>query len=383
MGVAYVLVLTLLGLALLAGAILPRLLRSEKVPLPMVYLGTGILVAHFWTGAPRIDPIEQGFAIEHLAELAVIVSLTGAGLKLDRELGWRSWGSTWRLLAIAMPLCIVAVAAGGVWLAGLPLAAAVLLGAATAPTDPVLAASVQVGPPGEPGEEHEVRFALTSEAGLNDGLAFPFVNLGILLAVAGATASGLLEWLTIDLLWKIGAGVLAGLLIGRGIARLALRLSPPSAVGDGFLAVFVAALTFRRTEKNHDDHDALHDFTEQVEQILMAALLLALGAAIAQGLLHDLGWKSAALALGFLLVVRPLAGMLALSGTGLPTKDRLAIATLGIRGLGSVYYLAHGLNQCELEPAVARDLWAIVGAIVLASVVLHVLAAPQIMKRID
>ena len=98
----------------------------------------------------------------------------GAGLKIDRRIGWQSWVLTWRLLAIAMPLTILLLAGFSCWLLGLGAAAAILLAASLAPTDPVLASDVQVGPP-KSGEEDKTRFALTSEAGLNDGLAFPFV----------------------------------------------------------------------------------------------------------------------------------------------------------------------------------------------------------------
>jgi len=101
----------------------------------------------------------------------------GAGLKIDRPLGWRSWMTTWRLLAISMPLTIVAIAGLGWSILGLGLASALLLGSALAPTDPVLASDVQVGPP-QSGEDGEVRFSLTSEAGLNDGLSFPLRSSG-------------------------------------------------------------------------------------------------------------------------------------------------------------------------------------------------------------
>lgn len=106
----------------------------------------------------------------------VIIALMGAGLKIDRIFQVPRWQVTWRLLIITMPLCIGAIVVLGAW-AGLPWLTALLLGAALAPTDPVLAADVQVGPP-RTGEEDEVRFGLTPEAGLNDGLAFPFVHLG-------------------------------------------------------------------------------------------------------------------------------------------------------------------------------------------------------------
>ena len=99
-----------------------------------------------------------------------------------------------------MPLSIAAIALLGVW-SGLPWVAALLLGASLAPTDPVLAADVQVGPP-KTGEEDEVRFGLTSEAGLNDGLAFPFVHLAIALALAAQTREPwLVNWLTYNVAW--------------------------------------------------------------------------------------------------------------------------------------------------------------------------------------
>ncbi len=400
----YNLTLLLFGVGLLAGAILPRFLRRTPVSMPMLYLGGGMLLPFLWADIPRIDPIDDGTLIERLSEMAVIISLMGAGLKLDRPLGWRSWASTWRLLAVTMPLCIAAMAVGGIWLAGLPLAAAVLLGAVTAPTDPVLAASVQVGPPGQSGKEPEVRFALTSEAGLNDGLAFPFVHLAIVLSVTGFAMNGMLDWFTVSVVWKIAAGTGVGLLIGWVVAWLVFRLSPPDVVsggfvalaltlvaygsaelahGYGFIAVFVAALTFRRFEKNHTYHHALHDFSEQLEYLFLVILLLALGIAVTQGLFADIGWQQVALALLLLLVIRPLAGMIGLWRSGLPMAQRLSISALGIRGIGTVYYLAYGLSYSVIDETVARELWALAAMIIVLSVVLHGIAAPKVMKHLD
>jgi NhaP-type Na+/H+ or K+/H+ antiporter len=123
---------------------------------------------------PGADPLAHPKVTEHLTEVGVIVALMGAGLKIDRPLSRKGWASTWRLLATAMPLTIAAVALPGRWWTGLVPAAALLLGGALAPTDPVLASDVQVGElTDQEDSEDEVRFALTSEAGLNDGLAFP------------------------------------------------------------------------------------------------------------------------------------------------------------------------------------------------------------------
>jgi NhaP-type Na+/H+ or K+/H+ antiporter len=147
---------------------------------------------------------------------------------------------------------IAAVALLGWWWAGLVPAAALLLGAALAPTDPVLASDVQVGEPtDEEDSEDEVRFALTSEAGLNDGLAFPFVNAAIAMALdAGGGWFG--EWLARDVLYKCAAGILGGLLVGKMLGRLffrakrhSLRLSRHS---EGFLALAATFLAYGLVE---------------------------------------------------------------------------------------------------------------------------------------
>ena len=153
-----------------------------------------------------------------------------------------------------MPLTIALLAVLGHALLGLGAAAAMLLGASLAPTDPVLASDVQVGPPGE-GLEDEVRFTLTSEAGLNDGLAFPFVNLAIALALAGQTGEPwLVKWLTVDVLWKLAAGLVAGWIVGRVLGWLTFRLpnrAKLSRTGDGFVALGITCLAYGLTEMVH------------------------------------------------------------------------------------------------------------------------------------
>lgn len=135
-------------------------------------------------GLPRINPLNYGVPIEKVTEVVVLISLVGCGIKLDSPLNWKTWQPTLRLLVIVMPVGIAAMALMGHYIFGLSMAAAILLGAVLAPTDPVLAASIQVGPPNSERQEDVTRFTLTSEAGLNDGLAFPFVYLAIAIATA-------------------------------------------------------------------------------------------------------------------------------------------------------------------------------------------------------
>jgi NhaP-type Na+/H+ or K+/H+ antiporter len=330
----------------------------------------------------------------------------GAGLKLDRPLHWRGWSITARMLGIAMPLTILALAILGQALLGLGLATALLLAASLAPTDPVLASDVQVGRPNE-GEEDEARFALTSEAGLNDGLAFPFVNLAIGLSLAfekGESWFG--HWILVDVLWKLAAGVAVGFAVGWFLGHLTFRLpnrAKLSRTGDGFvalgitclaygitemahgygfLAVFVAALALRRAERNHDYHQKLHDFAEELERLLMMVLLVLLGGAISSGgLFRALTFEAVAFALIALFVVRPVSGWIGLLGTKRPTEERAVISFFGIRGLGTAYYLAYGLGHGPFDDG--HVVWAAAGLTILVSILLHGATVTPVMRRLE
>ena len=376
----------------------------KRWPLTLAILCVGIGVVVFSTGVLSFNPDPRTWdtLTERLAELVVLISLMGAGLKLDRPLGWRSWGSTWRLLAVAMPLPIVATAWLGFMGLGFSLAMSMLLGAAMAPTDPVLAADVQVGPP-RSGDEDEVRFGLTSEAGLNDALAFPFVHLAILAAAGGlASTAALTDWFTIKVLWKLLAGAGVGYLAGRGLGFLIFHSQKAglSRLGDGlvalaatflayalaelahgygFLAVFICGLTIRAWERDNDFHKEMHDFSDQFERLLMMLLLVLFGGALANGLLDALTWTDAAIGLVILLVVRPVAGLIAMAGSPQPWRERLLMAFLGIRGIGSIYYVAYAINHGDFGNS--ERLWAIVGFIILASILIHgVSASPMLMR---
>ncbi|MDI1327980.1 MAG: cation:proton antiporter [Brevundimonas sp.] len=376
----------------------------KKLPLTLAILCVALGVVVFSTGLLSFNPDPRTWdtATERLTELVVIISLMGAGLKLDRPLGWRRWASTWRLLAIAMPLTIVTVAWLGMAGLGFGLAMALLLGAAMAPTDPVLAADVQVGPP-QSGDEDEVRFGLTSEAGLNDALAFPFVHLAILAAAGGlATTPGLTDWFTIKVGWKLVAGLGVGVLCGRLFGRLVFRRGKAAArFGDGlvavaatllayaaaelahgygFLAVFVCALTLRAWERDHEFHQEMHDFSDQIERLLMMLLLVLFGGALANGLLVSLTWTDALIGMAVVFVVRPVAGMIAMIGSRQPMRERLLLSFLGIRGVGSVYYIAYALNHGEFGDS--ERLWAIVGFIILVSILVHGVTAAPLLRRL-
>ncbi|PWC32452.1 cation:proton antiporter [Azospirillum sp. TSO35-2] len=402
---SYVVMLVGVGVLVLLVAWLPMVLKELPLSLPIICVGLGYAAFTFFP-LENPEPLAFPDATERLTELIVIVALMGAGLKLDRRIGWRTWMITWRLLGITMPLSILAIALiGWLWL-DFPPAAAILLGAALAPTDPVLASDIQVGPP-RSGEEDEIRFSLTSEAGLNDGLAFPFVHLAIAVALLNGNQpwGALLHWFGLDVVWKLAAGIGMGWLVGKLLAFVTFRVpnrANLSRTGDGFvslgitliaygitelvggygfLAVFVAALALRDAERNSHYHERLHDFIEQTERLLMMLMLVLFGGTLAHGLIDPLSWGAIGAAVVILFVVRPLAGLAGLAGVRMPLGEKLAIGFFGIRGIGSVYYIAYALNAAEFD--VPNALWAVTGVIVLLSIIVHGTTVTPVMRRVD
>jgi sodium/hydrogen antiporter len=422
----------LFGLSLLLAIVLPQVTRRIALSPPMVLVGVGMLIGLLpLADAVSLEPQDHRDLITHVTEFTILVALMGVGLAIDRTLDLRSWRSiatwspVWRLLLVTMPLTIAGTALLGWWVAGLAPAVALLLGAVLAPTDPVLASDVQVGEPltddiddpeDEEGhqEDDDIRFALTAEAGLNDGLAFPFVHLALLLLAGGFTALDAGAWLGWYVLGKIAAGLAIGLAAGWLFGRQAfhakrddLRLADqgePLLVlaalmasygaaelvgGYGFLAVFACAMCLRASERGHSYQRAMHAVVERLERLMTLLVLLVLGMAMTRGLLEHLDWRGVVIALVLVLVVRPLTGYVALRlfcrdeplDGGLDRGEMAAVAFFGVRGVGSLYYLAYATSH-EHVPDEAW-LWSTVAFTVIASVLLHGVTATPAMARID
>ena len=402
---SYNLLMIVLGVSILAIAWLPSLLEDYPLSYPILFMAAGWLLYQLPVDLPDPLPQHNPDFTTHLTELCVIVALTGTGLKIDHKFSWRGWRVPLLLVGPTMIICILLFTwAGWAW-AGWSFASALLLAAGLAPTDPVLAGDVQVGDPNEGGED-TVRFALTAEAGFNDGLAFPFVYLAIALATAATSLTGpLLSWLGYDLLYRIGMGVLCGWLSGRLLSYLIFKLPKRIEIksssygfvalaitlvsygvtellhGYGFLAVFVASITIRSYESRHEYHHYMHAFTDQTERILIALLLLLFGGAIARGLFSSLHPVDLVMGALLVLVIRPLGGWLALSRTPMRKLERWIIASFGIRGIGSIFYISFGLQEASFaEP---DRIWAVTGWTILLSVFLHGTLATPVMKRLD
>jgi NhaP-type Na+/H+ or K+/H+ antiporter len=348
-----------------------------------------------------LGPTTAPLTWEVATELTVIVALFGAGLRIDNVAG-TDWRATRRLLAGALPLTIAAVALLGWTVGGLTAAGALLLAAVLSPTDPVLAGDLQVGPPLEGGEQ-PVRLVLTTEAGLNDGLAFPFVILAVTIATGGSDPAGWwIEWLARDVIYRVAVGAASGVAIGWLLGKIIFAIPSHNALartesgvialagvllcygatelaeGYGFVAAFTAGLALRRSEQSDEFHKRLHAFSESIEHALTAGVLILLGAAL-PALWPALEWRHAAVGLLLLLVVRPIVAWLSLAGTTLRARERALVSFYGIRGIGSIYYLSYATARTDL--AEAPQLWAIVGYTILASTTLHGFTSGELMER--
>lgn len=401
----HILILIVIGLAALGMAWMPAFTKATKISYSLLYVALGaVIYVTMGNFLPLPDPIAKNNITLRLTETVVIISLMGSGLKIDRPFSLRNWRVPLRLVSITMLLSIAAVAAVGIYWLGFSLPAALLLGAVLAPTDPVLAADVQVGAPGE-GDHTHSKMALTAEAGMNDGTAFPFVWLAVLASASGLTGDVWAGWVQYELLYKLAAGIACGYLMGKALGWLFFRL--PKSVegarvrdgfvalcstmlvygitelihGYGFIAVFTMAVTMRGYERHNKMHKILHEFTDQIERFLLCIVLLLFGGSLVSGLLDYLTWPLAIFAVIFVLVLRPAIGALSLWGMGLHWKEKLAIGFFGIKGIGSFYYLAFAVMEAKF--AEQEQLWAVTGFTVLLSIIVHGLTATSVMNRLQ
>lgn len=399
----YHLALTLLGLGVILAYWLPRFVSGREPAASALLIAVGAVSSLFLPGLSTwIDPTRQGLYWEKATELALIVGLFGTGLRIDRLVDWRGSHPTVRLLLFAMPACIIAVAGLGYFVAGMTIAGALLLGAVLAPTDPVLAGDVQIGPPQE-GGEHPVRLTLTAEAGLNDGLAFPFVHLALVVGAAGGLTSGaLLHWFWLDFCYRIFVGVVCGVGIGWALGKILFDLPRPAplastqvgvvavagvmlcygltelAEGYGFIASFLAGATLRRSEARHEFHRKLHGFTETIEHTLTALLLVSIGLAL-PALWPGAHWPHVAIGAALIFVIRPLSAWVALHGLGFSPRQHWVMSFYGVRGIGSIFYIAYAAAQLNLVNE--QGLWSTVAITVMISTLVHGLTAGLAVER--
>jgi NhaP-type Na+/H+ or K+/H+ antiporter len=410
----------IIGALLTTMALSASLLKRLPLSMAMLYLAVGAALGPAGWAMLTPDPQDHSLMLERIAEIAVLVSLFAAGLKLSLPLSDRHWWLPLRLAFVSMTLTVGLIVVIGVFGLGLSLGAAVLLGAILAPTDPVLASEVQVR---DAGDRDRLRFSLTGEGALNDGAAFPFVMLGLGLLGLHDLGAGGWRWLAIDVVWATAGGLLIGGALGgligkltlhlRGRYRELLGLDEFLALGlialaygvavlshtYGFLAVFAAGLALQRVGSSTQETgegaqpaksaaaseadptntgmmQAVRGFNEQLERIGEVAVVLVVGALLAYTTMPDS-------ALWFLpllfLLVRPLSVWLGLLGAPVRRDQRVLIGWFGIRGIGSVYYLMFAINH-GLPEALGAQILALTLTTVTASIVLHGISVTPLME---
>lgn len=432
----------ILGAVLLLLSLSSSYLRWIPVTTSVVCLGLGMALGTSGLGFLQLDLSKSSGWMEHLTEVAVLFSLFFSGLKLRLPLRNRSWLSAFYLAGPVMLLCI-----GGVTLVlhyGLSLGwgVSVLIGAILAPTDPVLATLVQVV---DAQDDDPVRFSLSGEAGLNDGVAFPFVILGLFLQQDTGQA-WFSSWLLKDMLWAVTAGLLLGYWMGRGLGKLTLFLrlrnddstvspndylalalialayvSAETIQAYGFLAVFAAGLGLRQAEvqtSNSPEDPAAEHLVQpvvghqhvapeqavrgdveglddsQVAAGIMLGDMLAFGSLIERAmevflvtmlgvvLIEHWDWRALPVAGALFLLMRPLSVFLFPVRGMLNVRQRGLLGWFGIRGIGSFYYLFYALNH-GLLPALAAQSISLVLSVVALSILLHGLSVQPLLAKYE
>jgi sodium/hydrogen antiporter len=398
------------GVALLVGVAAMSHEERQGLSAPIVYVGIGIVGSVFLglVGVPRLDPIEDATVIERITEFALIIALFATGLRVHPKLAWHRWRPVVMLLALGLPLTVLAAAALGTALLGLPVGVAIVLAAALAPTDPVLAGDIGVAPPDEEetadrGLVHG-RFALTGEAGLNDGLAYPILLLGVL-ATTREDGGWLVNWALTDVLYGLGVAVALGAVAGYALAAATLPLHERGLLADdaehvlaaaaaigiygatqvidayGFVAVFVAGVAFRRYEHGHQYNRQLHDGASLVMRFGELIVVVLLGSMITLDGLAAPGIDGWLLVLTVIVLVRPLVALVCLIGSGLPNNERALVSWFGVRGVATLYYAAIAVGSGAIRGGDADIVvWTALAGVAL-SIVIHSVTAIPINRR--
>ncbi|KND56810.1 NhaP-type Na+/H+ and K+/H+ antiporter [Candidatus Paraburkholderia schumanniana] len=405
--------------------------RRLPISTAMCYLAIGFVLGPGAAHLLTLDLAADATVFRRITEVAMLVSLFAIGLRLRVPPTDRIWILPVRLGLVAMVLTVAALTLFAAYALGLTWGPALLLAAMLAPTDPVLAHDVQVE---TPGDIDLLRFSLTGEGGLNDGIALPFALLGIAVCRFEATPTEALHWsFALQAAWGIAGALASGWLLGalsvRFVAYLRTRhgeaLGPEGFYALGlvalscgvaellhtyaFLAVFAAGLAMRRVEQktsggksareavgkiDADDVGAaaadprrahafmaerVHSFTIELERIAEVAIMLIVGAVLATMWRDLFTWRAAALIGALFLVLRPAAVELSLTGSHAAPAQRRLISWFGIRGVGSFYYLLYAMEHAPRD--VAAPLVPLVIATITASVIVHGITATPLMAR--
>lgn len=416
----------LIGMLMLGRGLTSTILTRSPFSSSIVYLMAGIVAGPMVLNVFYFDPIKESRLLEVLTEVAVLISLFSAGIKMPVPVTIRRWTKPVLLAWISMALTVGLVAAFAYYLLNFPIGVAVLLGAILAPTDPVLATDVQSR---HTGDSDHLRFNLTSEAGMNDGSAFPFVMLGLGLLGLHELGDHGWKWITFDVLWATSAAIIIGVLSGILVAHIGWKLRASDLKHDilddlvglgliavvygislsvdawGFLTVFFAGVALRQKElklsqrrlkkveaiKQEKDSEQFDPdlenpanisiealiFGEHLERLSEMMLVLLLGGMLA---MQFWNWQTVGLALFLFIIARPLSVYISLAGTNTTWKLKSMIGWFGVRGIGSIYYLMYAI-QHGLDEDIAKQLTQFTLVVITLSIILHGTSVKPIMGK--
>jgi sodium/hydrogen antiporter len=341
-------VVLVFGLLLVAGALVSGIANRSFLSLTALFVLAGFALGE--AGFDVLDLSAHDSFVEELATVALIVILFRDGLAVDGELLQREWRLPLRKLVVAMPITAALVAAAAHVLTDLSWTESFLLGALLAPTDPVLSSSVITNPR----VPRIVRHSLNLESGMNDGLALPAV-----LAFSAALEVGdndfvwwrfVLQDVSLGLLFGLVVGVAASYLLPRGegiphhqkslfalgVAFAAYGVAVAEPHGNGFIAVYVAAIALgiRRTDIGECFESQAADLVEVVK----LGIFVVFGSLLTFRGLFDDGWAAVGIAAFTLLAARPIAIWIALAGTRLSRDMKAFMAWFGPKGVATMTF---------------------------------------------
>ncbi|XZN89395.1 MAG: cation:proton antiporter [Microcoleus sp.] len=394
----YILNLLVIGILLLIVTLGSGWISRLPLSYALIYLLVGIGLGPYGVKLIELRPDAQ--FLERLTEFVVIVSLFSCGLKMNRPLQLWAWNSTARLIGFLMPISIFSIAAVGHFFLNLDWGVAILLGAILAPTDPVLASEVQLA---HLDDRDELRFGLTSEGGLNDALSFPFVYFGIYSLKDGNWPNWFSQWVVIDIIWAVAAGIVMGILVAKAVTWIDKRLQryrPADELmedfialstilltysltevvnGYGFLAVFVSGIVVQRSYRDPEKPLSQLRFTERIEKLMEVATILLLGSLLRLKPMWAFAADSLLVAGLLFFLIRPLGAWISTIGSPLHPASRWLCGWFGIRGVGSIYYLTYAFGK-GLKGELGEQIAWITFSTIVISVILHGISSTPLMN---
>lgn len=384
----------LLAAVLFAYSLVSRRLGRAAISGPMVFTAAGILLGPAVLGATDLELTTETGVI--LAEIALAIVLFADAARIDLATLRDNSSLPARLLGIGMPATIIiGTAVGAVLLPGIELWEAAMIAAVLAPTDAALGQAVVTN-------KHvpaRVRQALNVEAGLNDGLAIPFLSLFAALAIsqAGLSATGwgtfVAEQVGIGAAVGLAGGYLGAVLVDRAsrrrwvagdfqqISLVGLAIGTWALAGElggnGFIAAFTAGLAASSVRERCGK--AILDFTDEEGQLLDLGVFFLFGVS-AIGFLEAATWQVVLYGLLSLTVIRMLPVAIALAGSGLRRMSIAFIAWFGPRGLASIILALTVLVDDRELPGIPT-LMAAMTVTVLASIYAHGLTSQPLTVR--